>query len=168
MIIVKRANVTDAETIVQVRSAVWQEVYQGIFPDEMLYGYDLNASQARFAERIADPRHMVYLFCREDVCIGYFTFGPGNFGPYKDFDLCLNNLYIRQEYTGLGLGRKAFEIIRDYCTEHGISKFYCGCNLHNPKAIGFYRHMGGIEGEVSGFHDNKADDIVHFEFYTEV
>ncbi len=168
MITVRRAQVDDAPVIVRLRAAVWQETYPGIYPDELLYGYDLGASQTRFAARIADPAHSVYLFCHEQKVVGYFSFGPGNFGSYRGMDMCLNNLYILKAYTGLGLGRWAFEILRSDCAKQGISKFFCGCNVHNTRAVGFYRHMGGIQTDEIVYHESKADDIIHFEFDTGV
>ncbi len=166
MIELRKAREEDAGTIVQTRSAIWLETYRGIYPDEMLYHADLDAAKARFAARIADPAHHIWLYYDAEICIGYFAVGPSNFGPYKDFGLCLNNLYVRRAYQGLGLGRRAFSVVWDYCRKQGISKFFCGCNVHNTHAVEFYRHMGGIQGDEATYHENKADDIIHFEFYT--
>ncbi len=161
----RKATVGDAELIVRVRSIIWRETYRGIYPDEMLESYDLAASEARFAARILDPSHEIFLYFDGEDCIGYFAIGPSNFGSYKDFDLCLNNLYLRKEYKGLGLGKRAFQTVWDSCKARGISKFFCGCNYHNKPAMAFYAHMGGILGDTPVLHENKTDDIVHFEFY---
>ncbi len=160
----RKAIAADAQTIVRVRSIIWKETYQGIYSDDILENYDLASSEARFAARIADPAHNIYLYFDGEDCIGYFATGPSNFGSYKDFDLCLNNLYICKEYKGKGLGRRAFTVIAEDCKTRGIDKFFCGCNYHNTPAMAFYAHMGGKMGDTPQFHDNKADDIVHFEF----
>ncbi len=161
----RKAFPSDAALLAATRRIVWQETYRGIYPDAMLDAYDLDFYTRRDAARIADPQQHFYLFLEGEQCVGYFSYGPGNFGPYKDFTLCLNNLYIRKSYQGYGLGKLAFTHIRQFCQGAGISKFYCGCNAHNHPAIAFYRHMGGIPGDVPEFHENKADDIIHFEFY---
>ncbi len=166
MITVRKATIGDEKEIVRLRGIIWRETYTGIYPEEVLNDPDHEASIARFAARIGDPAHQIFLYCDGEEYIGYFAIGPSNFGPYRDFDLCLNNLYLRKEYKGLGLGRRAFEWIQRYCKEQGISKFFCGCNLHNHNAVAFYRHMGGIQGDEAQYHENKADDIIHFEFYT--
>ncbi len=164
MITWRKAEVSDARMLAETRKTVWTETYRGIFPDEMLDCYDVDAYTKRDAGRIADPSHHFYLFLLDEECVGYFSYGPSNFGPYKDFDLCLNNLYIRENYKGRGLGKAAFANIREYCRQNGIEKFFCGCNYHNTPAMGFYAHMGGVQGDTVAFHDSKADDIVHFEF----
>lgn len=165
MIELKKASQEDARIWAETRRIVWKETYRGIYPDEMLDGYDVESYAQRDAVRIADPAHHYYLFLEGDTCIGYFSFGPCNFGAYKDFDLCLNSLYIRQGYKGHGLGKRAFAVVREYCREQGITRFFCGCNANNYPAIGFYRHMGGVQGDESRTDVPKAEQIIHFEFH---
>ena len=165
MIEIRRACSEDAILIALTRRTVWEETYRGIYPDEKLDSYDVQAYAQRDREKILDPSHHYYLFLDGKDCIGYFSFGPYNYGIYKDFSLCLNHLYIRSDYQGRGLGKQAFAILRDYCARQGITKFFCGCNAHNQQAQGFYRHMGGIAGDLPRYHVNKSDDIIHFEFH---
>ena len=165
MIELKKASEEDARLLALTRRIVWEETYRGIYPDEMLDGYDVESYTTRDAARMADPRHHYCLFLDGAECVGYFSFGPYNFGTYKDFELCLNNLYIRREYKGRGLGRQAFHLVREYCREREICKFFCGCNVNNAPAMAFYRHMGGIQGDEPLPDVPKNDQIIHFEFY---
>ena len=155
----------DARIIARTREIVWKETYRGIYPDKTLDEYDLAFYEARDRGRIVDTNQHYYLFFDGDDCIGYFSFGPYHYGTYKDFSLCLNNLYIRNGYKGCGLGKLAFEYVRSFCKENGVSRFFCGCNIHNKPAVDFYKHMGGVAGDEAEYHENKADDILHFEFY---
>ena len=161
----RKASVADAPIIAATRRIVWEETYRGIYPDAMLDDYELEVQRQKEAARIVQPEYHCYLFMDEDACAGYFSFGPPNYGPYKDFSLCLNSLYIREGYKGMGLGRRAFRILHTYAVQQGIRKFYCGCNIHNPKAQSFYRHMGGMDGLAFSGHENRSEDIIHFEFY---
>ena len=165
MIELRRATAADAELLARTRRIVWEETYRGIYPDEMLDGYDVAYYAVRDRQRLEDPRHHFFLFLEADTCVGYFSFGPYNFGSYEDFDLCLNNLYIRSGYKGQGLGKRAFSVITQYCAQQGIPKFFCGCNAHNHPAIGFYRYMGGVPGDEPRSHENSSGDIIHFEFH---
>ena len=165
MVEIRKASVADAPTIAATRCIVWEETYRGIYPDEMLDRYDFEMHRQKDAERLAQIEHTFYLFMDKDICAGYFSFGPPNYGPYKDFSLCLNSLYVRNAYQGIGLGRKAFEILRAYALKHELREFFCGCNIHNKNAQAFYRHMGGKEGLAFLGHENRSEDIIHFEFY---
>lgn len=165
MIKLIKASVQDAPLLAQTRKIVWQETYRGIYPDDMLDDYDLPAYTLKDAQRIAEPGNHYYLFFDGEECVGYFSFGPYHYGTYKDFKICLNHLYILRDYKGQGLGKRAFAVLRDYCKEQGIDKFFCGCNANNLPAIAFYRYMSGIEGDKALQDVPKHDQIIHFEFY---
>lgn len=165
MIELKKASVADAVLIAETRRIVWQETYQGIYPDRMWEDYDLQTYAAHDAQRICEPGENYYVYLDENRCVGYFSFGPYHHGSYKDFRVCLNHLYIRKTYRGRGLGKLAFSTIQRYCAQQGIDKFFCGCNANNLPAMAFYRHMGGVEGDEPRTDVPKMDQIVHFEFY---
>ena len=165
MIELKKASALDAIKIAETRRIVWQETYQGIYPDRMWEDYDLQTYAAHDAQRICEPGEKYYVYLDENRCVGYFSFGPYHHGTYKDFPVCLNHLYIRKSHQGRGLGKLAFATIWQYCTRQGITKFFCGCNANNLPAMTFYRHMGGMEGDQPRQDVPKMDQIVHFEFY---
>ena len=151
--------------IAATRQIVWDQTYRGIYPDESIDNYDLEFYTCRDRQRMEEPDQHYYLFVDENRCVGYFSFGPYHYGQYKDFQVCLNNLYILEEYKGMGLGKQAFTILQEHCQNHSIGKYFCGCNANNHPAIGFYRHMGGIAGDKADITLPKADQIIHFEFH---
>lgn len=160
-----KASPKDARTLADTRRIVWEETYRGIYLDSILDGYDVEYYTARDRQRMEDPNHVYYLFMDGKNCVGYFSFGPYNYGTYKDFALCLNNLYILKSHKGRGLGRQAFQVIRQYCRDRKIHRFFCGCNANNLPAVAFYRHMGGIQGDEVPVDVPPQDQIIHFEFY---
>lgn len=165
MIKLVRATVKDAATIAQTRYLVWQQTYRGIYPDDKLDAYDFDAYAKKDFNLLSDPANHYYLFMDGEKCVGYFSFGPYHYGKYKDFDLCINHLYIVDGYKGRGLGRRAFQEIMEACRQAGYRKYFCGCNASNLSGISFYRHMGGIEGDQPDLTLPKEDQIIHFEFY---
>ena len=165
MIELKKATAADASLLAETRRTVWKETYRGIYPDSMLDEYDLELYTQKDAQRIREPGNHYFLFVDGHECIGYFSFGPYHYGNYKDFEICLNHLYIRKAYQGQGLGKTAISVLWDHCNEQGIDRFFCGCNANNLPAIAFYRHMGGIQGDEAPRYVPKHDQIIHFEFY---
>lgn len=165
MVTIRKASMEDAPLITKTRRLVWEQTYRGIYPDHKLDDYDFAFYMNRDKTLLESPEQHFYLFMDQDDCVGYFSYGPSNYGPYKDFDLCLNSLYLLNGYKGKGFGRMAITQLRNFAAEQGIGRFFCGCNVHNVKAQGFYRHMGGVPGTVSTGHVDKSDDIIHFEFY---
>ena len=161
----RRAAASDARTLTETRQKVWATTYRGIYPDEMIDQYDYARHSVRDAQRISDPENDVFLAWDGEQCVGYFYYGPCGYGTYRDFDLCLNSLYVLPEYRRMGLGSRVFAQLRQVCRERGLTKFFCGCSCHNLPAQAFYRKMGGIVGEVHDGHADKAEDILYFEFY---
>lgn len=51
-------------------------------------------------------------------------------------------LYLRESYRGLGLGRRFFDRLRDFCTAHQYRWAEWQTPLDNDGGIGFYRRMG--------------------------
>ena len=162
---IRRALPEDARLISETRKVVWEETYRGIYPDEKLDKYDVSYYEQRDREHISNDAEHYYLFLDGKRCVGYFSYGPYHYGSYKDFDLCINHLYILSEYKAIGLGKSAFRQIIEYCHANKIEKFFCGCNANNIPAISFYRHMGGIQGGHADVTLPKEDQIIHFEFY---
>ena len=155
----------DAATIGFLRASVWNSTYRGIYPDELLDQYPFELYLEKDTLLLRSPLQHWYLFSDGERPVGYFSFGPYNYGSYQDFTLCINHLYILEDYHGMGLGKRAFSVIKEYCHQQHIQKFFCGCNANNLPAISFYRHMGGIQGDQADPTLPKKDQIIHFEFY---
>ena len=155
----------DAPILAATRQRVWAATYRGIYPDEMIDAYDLDFHTARDRKRICDPDNTVWLAMDGADCVGYLYVGPCGYGPYKNFEFCLNSLYFLPAYQDRGLGKQAFVLTRTECARRGFHKFFCGCSAHNQKARGFYEHMGGVLGRQSLGHENRAEDQVYYDFY---
>ena len=92
-ITVRKACAEDAPLLTSTRRLAWEQVYRGIYPDEKLDQYDFDHHLTRDSALLSDPEQHYFLFLDDDRCIGYFSYGPYNYGTYKDFKLCLNSLY---------------------------------------------------------------------------
>lgn len=147
----------DAKLIASLRHAIWDTTYRGIYPDEAIDGFDLERHTQHDLERMKDPSLRVYLIRRGDRPIGYFshkTTEPVN----------IESLYLLEEYQRRGIGKQALMVVKQYCAERGILKYYCNCNAHNYPAQGFYRTMGGAVVKRDEGHKNKREDQLTFEF----
>lgn len=107
----------------------------------------------------------MYLIVDGDKKIGYLIFSYEDHPVYKDFNLCLNSLYLLPEYEGRGIGHEGINIVSSYCKTNGVSKFYNQCNLHNSKAVAFYKNHGGIIGHQDIGNSDKIQDTIWFDYY---
>ena len=153
----RKADENDAPLTAYLKREAWLTTYRGIYPDELIDGFDLEERAARDRERLSDPAQSGYVIEADGTPCG-FMFLSFEKGAY------LAALYLLREYRGHGAGSAALRLIRDICREKGISAFTLNCNSHNTPALGFYSHMGGREVSRSEGHENKREDQVGFEF----
>ena len=153
-----RAKTSDAAAISALRQKIWDTTYRGIYPDAVIDDFDYDWHQQRDLKKISDPSFTVYLIKYSDEDIGYFIF------RHTDSGVWLHSLYVLREYQHKGIGKQAFSIIKEYCTERGINRFACDCSPHNENAMRFYQRMGGVITKTDTGHENRQEDGVIFEF----
>ncbi|MDE6594258.1 MAG: GNAT family N-acetyltransferase [Oscillospiraceae bacterium] len=151
------ADENGARIISELRHEIWDTTYRGIYSDERIDGYDYEEHRQRDLKRIRDSSYHIYLIFDGDDPIGYLGF-------MSTETVYIQSLYIKREYQRRGIGKQAFELIREFCSAHGFDKFTCNCNSHNYPAQDFYRSMGGTVIKRNEGHDDKYDDQITFEF----
>lgn len=78
----------------------------------------------------------------DDQVIGYAIYYPifGSFAARANIHL--EDLYLREEYRGNGLGRYFFEAVAGRAKEEGYAKMEWSCLDWNTPSIGFYEKIG--------------------------
>lgn len=165
MAIFKEATLDDARYIGELRHKIWSSTYGGIYNDDIIENFDFEWHIENDNAKIKNSNFNVYLIIDNNTKIGYMMFSKEQPSVYKDFSICLNSLYILPEYQRRGIGYEAFEIIKNYCRINCINKFYNQCNLHNAKALSFYKKMGGTIGHQDICNREKIEDTVWLEYF---
>ena len=164
MIELRRASLSDAARIAQTRQKAWLATYRGIYPDEMLDGFDLDRHTARESDRLRNPNYRCYCVMDGEDCVGYVAFGTVREGERKEFNFRLHSLYLLPGYQGRGLGRMLFGKVRESCLLFGRGSMHLDCHPRNERALGFYRHMGGVITYTDTGHRNPCEDSCRIEF----
>lgn len=161
-----KADVCNAPGLARLRRDTRDETFRGIYPDEVMAHFDMEASERMFAELIREDGEELYLIECGGVPAGYFGYGKPTYDILPPDAVCLTMLYLLRAFQRRGTGRLVFEHMRDYCRSVGKDRFYNGCNLHNENAVRFYQAMGGrvICWYTAG--EGKAKDQAVFEHLT--
>ena len=152
-----KAKPEEAKELSELRRKVWLTTYRGIYPDEIMDNFDYAAHNAKDLERITNPEFDVLFITANGQRAGYLVL-------QKKESLYIQSLYLLEEFRGLGIGRKAFEYIHDFCRKEGREGFYLGCHPQNIKALGFYENMGGTVTERDEGHQNNRENSLKIEF----
>ena len=149
------ATEDDAQTIIKLRKQVWATTYRGLYPDSMIDEFDYAWHLEKELQRIRHPEYRVYRIVKKDCDIGYLT-------TRKTDVVMLQSLYILEEYQHQGVGRMAFDFVKQYCSENGADSFVCHCLPENRNARKFYEKMGGtIIGEDMDNEESWMNSVIY-------
>lgn len=147
-IIIRRAELGDAQALSQLGEATFRETFLEDFaipyPAEDMAVFVPNAYGAQaFADMIADPAHAVWLAEVDGRPAGYAVAGPCGL-PHTDAlreHGELKRLYVARAHQGSGLGRRLFDLTLQWLAEReGPS--WLGVWSGNLKAQRFYARAG--------------------------
>lgn len=149
------ATENDVMAIIELRKQVWITTYRGIYPDDMLDGFDYAWHKEKELQRVSSPQYSVYLIANDGGNIGYLTIR-------KTKSVVLQSLYVLREYQHQGIGRQAFDFAIQYCKEKNARSFICYCVPENWNARRFYEKMGGtVIGEDFGNEEHWMDSVIY-------
>ena len=150
-----KARESDVATIIGLRQRIWSTTYRGIYPDSMIDDFDYEWHTEKELQRIRHPNYSVYLICRDNLYIGYLTIR-------KTEVVTLQSLYILSEHQHQGIGKIAFDFIKQYCNNCGVDSFACHCVPENWGARHFYEKMGGkLIGEDMDNEESWMNSVIY-------
>ena len=149
------ATEEDTKTIIELRKQIWATTYRGLYPDSMIDDFDYAWHLAKELQRIRNPQYRVYRIVKDDRNIGYLS-------TRKTDVVMLQSLYVLEEYQYQGIGRTAFEFVKQYCRENGADSFVCHCLPENWNARKFYEKMGGkVIGEDMDNEESWMNSVIY-------
>ncbi len=149
------ATEDDAKTIIELRRQIWATTYRGLYPDSMIDDFDYAWHLEKELQRIRHPQYRVYRIVKDDCNIGYLS-------TRKTDVVTLQSLYVLEAYQHQGIGRTAFEFVKQYCRENRADGFVCHCLPENWNARKFYEKMGGkVAGEDMDNEENWMNSVIY-------
>ena len=84
----------------------------------------------------------VFLIVSADEVAGYAALTFGYSLEFHGRDAFVDELYLRDEYRGQGIGSRALEFLTEVCAENGISALHLEVERSNTPAQAVYRKFG--------------------------
>jgi len=78
----------------------------------------------------------------ENMTIGYLILTLGFSLEYYGRDAFVDELYVRKNYRGKGIGTQALKFIRDFGKDIGVRALHLEVDRTNTRAQAFYRKAG--------------------------
>ncbi len=108
-------------------------------------GYELNREHARraFGDLLADPGlGVAWLMVAEQRAAGYVVLTFGFSMEFGGRDGFVDDLFVRREYRGRGMGRAALDTVRARCLAEGVRALHLEVGRDNTVAQRLYQGVG--------------------------
>lgn len=89
-----------------------------------------------------DSLGYAWLIYGGDEVIGYVVLTLGYSLEFAGRDALIDELYILEEYRGVGVGTKVLEFLTEFCNSLGIKAIHLVVERKNNTAHSLYRKMG--------------------------
>jgi diamine N-acetyltransferase len=113
-----------------------------------LYSHDGLAFDEAVARRALlgligdDKLGRVFLILLANEIIGYAVLTFGYSLEFHGRDAFVDEIYLRDEYRGQGIGKRALEFLAGVCKENGVSALHLEVERGNAHAQAVYRKFG--------------------------
>ena len=84
----------------------------------------------------------VFLMLMENAVAGYAILTFGYSLEFRGRDAFVDELYLRDEYRGQGIGKRALGFLAGVCAENGVSALHLEVERSNTRAQAVYRSFG--------------------------
>lgn len=133
----------------QIRS--WRDVYRGIMPDWYLDEGIEKDQLTRWAELRPKGDDLI-LVAEDDGIIGFVTI-------WCQPDPFIDNLHVEPGLRSKGTGGQLMRATASRLIDKGHDSVHLYVAAENPRAIAFYRGLGGLFGEVEQLEHRHGDNV---------
>lgn len=138
--IFKKVKENDMTKLAALASKIWHEYWTEILTESQIEYMLENFQSVNAIEKQLAEEHYNYYFISDEnnENIGYF--GISN----KENYMFLSKLYLSEEYRRKGIGKAAFEKIKQLTAKENMSTIRLTVNKYNTNTINAYKKWGFI------------------------
>jgi ribosomal protein S18 acetylase RimI-like enzyme len=105
--------------------------------------FDEGAARGALRQILGDDRFgIVHLIRAEAETAGYLVLTFGFSLEFHGRDAFVDELYLRENFRGRGIGKACIEFAAEVCRREGIAALHLEAERANTRAVGLYRQAG--------------------------
>ncbi|MGE6488646.1 N-acetyltransferase family protein [Paenisporosarcina sp. NPDC076898] len=139
--IIREANVVDAEGIARVHVDCWRTTYKDIIPEEFLNNLFYENRTKIWAQNISNEHNYVFVAERDGKIVGFTDAGKEMSGQYPGYLADITTLYILKEFQGLGIAKQLLQQVFMKLKENNMTSALVWV-LEDNLSRHFYEAMG--------------------------
>jgi len=141
-------RISDADLIGTLHAQSWFTAYRGILLDSYLDNDLQGERQAYWRSKLPTLSSREFIIVAEDSN-GIVGFAAVMDKPEHGCDALLDNLHVRPDLKGLGVGSKLMRAVAERLQTTGRTSFYLWVLKGNVAAETFYKAKHGVPADVS-------------------
>jgi predicted N-acetyltransferase YhbS len=161
----RRATVADIEAIAELHTDSWRRNYRGAFADSVLDGDLLAERRAAWTERLTHPGPDDHTLVADPGDGSVVGLAHTIFGEDATWGALLDNLHVRHDLKGQGLGRRLVVATAEAVVAHDpASGMWVEVLDQNTSAHAFYERLGATHVHTGTFEPpggGQATDRVY-------
>ncbi len=140
----------------QFREMTKEDIETIVKGEEKVFGHSLGYDLI-YSDLVLNPYACYIVLEIDDEIHGYV-------GMWITDNLEIINLYVDEEYQGMGFGSLIMEFVIDICEQSGISNLSLEVRESNVKAINLYKKYGLVESHIRKDYykneNNESEDAI--------
>ena len=147
-VIIREASLEDLNTIQELNNSLFKLEKEN-YDSTLVYDWPLSEEGKEYFLDLIN-NHYVIVAIYDNNIVGYLAGSILEKGSYEEIQYGeINNMFIKKENRGLGIGKSLINNFKDYCKSNNILNIKVVASFKNKDAIEFYRKNGFEEFDIT-------------------
>lgn len=147
-IVIRRATIGDLKTIQELNNELFKLEKEN-FDSTLIDNWPISKDGEKYFSDLIKYHYVLIAEVNEEV-VGYLVCSINEKVSYEKIQYGeLNNMFIKKQFRGLGIGRKLINTFINYCKNNNINDIKVNASYKNVNAIKFYKIMGFSEFDLT-------------------
>ncbi len=140
-LIIRKAQINDLEYIQELNNELFKLEKEN-YDSTLVSNWPLTEEGKNYFEDLITNHYVVVAILNNEI-VGYLAGTINEKGAYENIQYGeINNMFIKNNCRGYGIGKKLVNEFKTYCKENGIDNLTVTASAKNSNAISFYKKNG--------------------------
>ncbi|MGM9849314.1 MAG: GNAT family N-acetyltransferase [Bacilli bacterium] len=147
-IIIRRARSEDLNIIQELNNDLFK-LEKANYDSTLIENWPLSKDGEDYFTDLINNHYVIVALLNDEI-VGYLAGSINEKGSYEEIQYGeLNNMLIKENCRGYGIGKKLINSFKNYCKENNISNVKVTASYKNQDAINFYKKNGFSEFDLT-------------------
>ncbi len=147
-LLIKKATLEDLKTIQNLNNQLF-ELEKENYDSTLVSNWPLTNEGKLYFEDLINNHYVIVAILNNEI-VGYLAGAINEKGSYEEIQYGeINNMLVKDECRGYGIGKMLINNFKDYCRENNIYNVKVEASAKNKNAINFYKKNGFEEFNIT-------------------